>query len=455
MRLGSPKMAMALFGAVALVLSGTGTAQARVPHSPPPPIVPTISLVSQSTSGGLGNGASSRLQISGDGDFAVFQSTARNLVSNDQVQHGTEVFEANLMTGAITDISVSPTGGAENGPSTLPSVSANGTYVAFASSASNLVPGGTTGDKNVFLRDMVTGVTTQVSLTPSGGQPQGASTRPSISANGQYITYDSNATDLVQPSIAKTGFTQIYLYNTATGVTTLESLGTNGQPGNGPSLRASISSDGTEVAFVSGATNLIPNDTSKYRNIFEIDLATGVISLVSVSDTGGASNGPSDNSTRPSISSDGQYVGFESEATDVVPGVTNNDWQAYVRDTVNNTTTLVSVTPTGQPGDASSTRPAVNATGQYVAYESNAHDIVPKDRNHERDVFLRDTVNDTNTLVSVALGGDGAGSNGLSLRPSISASGSEILFASQGSNLVSQGGNGDQQIYLATFTTMP
>lgn len=447
MRHKTSKLVSALSGVVALALVAPGTAFAHPPAQPAPP---TISLVTMAYNGGLANGSSSRLQISGNGEFGVFDSDARNLVANDTVQHGTEVFEANLETGAITDVSVNTTGGAQNGSSTLPDVSSDGSEVAFVSSATNLVPGGSSGKNNVFVRDMLTGVTTQVSLTPSGGQPAGFSTRPSISADGQYIAFDSSARDLTQKVIPQTGFTQIFLKNMTTGVTTLESAATDGSPGNGDSLRAALSSDGTHLAFVSDALNLIPNDTSDYRNVFEVDLADNEISLVSASDTGGTDNGTSDPSSRPSINSDGQFVGFESKATDIVPGVATGDYQAYLRDTVNDTTALVSITPSAQPGDASSTRPSVSASGQYVAFESNAHDLVPKDRNHKRDVFLRDMVNGTTTLVSVAIGG--GGSNGLSLRPSISADGTEVLFASQGSDLVSEGGNGIQQIYLATFS---
>jgi len=449
MRRQSVRTASVVFATMVATVLGPGMAQAEADHPPQPPPSPTVSLVSASDTGGLADGSSSRLQISGNGEFAVFDSSARDLVPGDGVTHGTEVFEANLETGAITRVSVNTAGGDQNGSSTLPSVSADGTYVAFVSSATNLVPGGSTGKNNVFLRNMSTGITTQVSLTPTGQQPAGFSTRPSISGDGNLIAFDSDALNLTSKRLPKSGYTQIYLKDMSTGTTTLESEGIDDSPGNGDSLRAAISSDGTHLAFVSDATNLTSNDNNGYRNVFERDLTENSTTLISVSDSGGDSNGPSDPSSRPSISADGQFVGFESRATDIVPGVSAQDYQAYLRDSVNDTTALVSVTPSDQPGDASSTRPSVSATGQYVAFESNAHDLVRKDRNHKRDVFVRDMVNGTTTLASVAIGG--GGSNGLSLRPSISADGSEVLFASQGSDLVSQGGNGFQQIYLATF----
>ena len=405
-----------------------------------------MSLVTQAVGGGPAIGDSSRLEISADGDYAVFQSDARDLVPDDGVKHGTEVFEANLVTGQITRVSVSATGGDPNGASTLPSVSADGTYVAFVSDATDLTEAGSAAKNNVFVRNMTTGVTTQVSLSTSGQQPNGYSTRPSISADGQYIAFDSTATDLSTTRVAK-GFTQVYLTDTQTGTTTLESVNGEGDPGNADSLRPALSSDASNLVYVSDATNLTSVDTGGVRNVYERDLASGQTQLVSVNMTGG----PADKgSTRASVSADGQFVSFESRADDLVAGITSHQYQVYLRDTVNNVTTLVSVNFHGKPGVGSSTRPSVSASGQYIAFQANA----PMSRdatNHERDIYIRDV--DDNVTYLVDYGAGGAESNAASIRPSISSDGTEVIFASSASNLAAQGGNGYQQIYVATFSS--
>jgi Tol biopolymer transport system component len=405
-----------------------------------------MTLVTQAIGGGPANGDSSRLQISADGNYAVFQSDARDLVADDGVTHGTEVFEANLATGQITRVSVSATGGDPNGSSTLPSVSADGTYVAFVSDATDLTEAGSAPKNNVFVRNMVTGVTTQVSLSTSGQQPNGYSTRPSISGDGTYIAFDSTATDLSTTPVAK-GFTQVYLTDTETGTTTLESVNAEGDPGNADSLRAALSSDGSSLVYVSDATNLTSVDTGGLRNVYELDLATGETQLVSVGLNGAPANATS---SRASVSTDGQYVSFESRADNLVAGTSNHQYQVYLRDTVNNVTTLVSVNFHGKPGNGSSTRPSVSGTGQYIAFQANS----PMSRdatNHERDIYIRDVDNNVTYLVDYGVGG--AESNAASVRPSISSDGTQVIFASSATNLTSQGGNGYQQIYLATFSS--
>jgi Tol biopolymer transport system component len=405
-----------------------------------------MTLVTQAIGGGPADGDSSRLEISADGDYAVFQSDARDLVPDDGVTHGTEVFEANLVTGQITRVSVSATGGDPNGSSTLPSVSADGTYVAFVSDATDLTAAGSAAKNNVFVRNMTTGVTTQVSLGTSGQQPNGYSTRPSISADGSEIAFDSTATDLSTTPVTK-GFTQVYLTDMETGTTTLESVNAEGDPGNADSLRAALSSDASNLVYVSDATNLTSVDTGGVRNVYELNLASGVTQLVSV----GLNGEPADaTSSRASVSDDGQFVSFESRADNLVAGITGHNYQVYLRDTVNNVTTLVSVNYHGKPGISSSTRPSISGTGQYIAFQANA----PMSRdatNHERDIYIRDVVNNVTYLVDYGVGG--AESNAASVRPSISDDGTQVIFASAASNLTSQGGNGYQQIYLATFSS--
>ncbi len=460
-------LVMAAFGTrppAAKALSGSGGTTVRA---------------SVSASGGDPDGDSSRAVLSGDGHVVVFHSTATNLVPGDPGPGGFHVYWRDLVHRATRQVDVSATGGAPGGPGTLPAVSEDGRYVAFQSDASNLVAGVADGNHagDVFRRDMVTGTTILVSVSATGGAADGFSTRPSISADGRYVAFNSTAGNLVANAPAPGAGTDVYVRDLATGTTVRVASAGGGSPDD-VSLRPDISADGRYVAFVSDASNLVPGapDANGQRDVYRFDRLTGTIRRVSVSTTGGDASGAS---TRPAIDDDGRYVVFQSTASNLVAGDSNHQTDVFRRDMVTGTTIRVSVGPTGTQLTGASTRGAINADGRYVAFASNDRNVVGGDHNGQRDVFIRDLATNTNTRASVAPdSSDGLGctptppppsvpvplptpgtanpfarpgSPDVSTRPSLSADGHTILFVSGFCNLIPADTNHADDVFIRTY----
>jgi len=207
-----------------------------------------------------------------------------------------------------------------NSASSNPSISGNGWYVAFESDATNIVAGDTNGVRDIFVRDVrdtQSGATTRVSVANDGAQSDGGSWSASISADGRYVVFYSSATNLVNGDT--NGYDDVFLHDTQTGETTRVSVSTGGTEGNGLSHSPSISFDGRYVAFQSLATNLVANGHSG-SEVFLRDTVNNTTILLSVAEDGAPGDGGSEN---PSISADGRYVVFQSGATNLVAGDTN------------------------------------------------------------------------------------------------------------------------------------
>jgi Tol biopolymer transport system component len=342
-------------------------------------------------------------------------------------------------------VSVSSTGAEANGPSLIARVSASGRYVAFSSDSSNLVPGGT-ANRDVFVRDRVAGTTERVSVASDGTPGQGPSFYPSISADGRYVVFQSDAGNLVASD--SNSATDIFLRDRTAGVTTLVSVSTAGVQGDKQSVTPSISADGRYVTFTSLADNLVPNDTNNDRDVFVRDLVTGTTELVSQSTAGALGNGPSGGfGAGPArISAGGRYVVFGSFASNLVAGDTNNADDIFLHDRVAGTTERVSVTTSGTEGNNHSTYGSVSDDGRYVAFFSAANNLVTGDANMTSDIFLRDRLMSTTTRISV--GPSGVEANGASGFPVISGDGSAVAFESLATNLVSGDTNGASDVFV-------
>ncbi len=285
-------------------------------------------------------------------------------------------------------VSVSSAEAEGNYRSNWSSVSADGRYVAFSSLADNLVAGDTNGVVDVFVRDRVTGITDRVSVSGAGEQGNDWSNWPSISADGRYVAFMSTANNLVAGDT--NGSWDVFVRDRVSGETERVSVSSaeveaNGGSGGAVNLLA-ISADGRYVAFLSEATNLVAGDTNGSNDVFVRDRVSGETERVNVSSAGAEANGPSGYSV---ISADGRYVAFMSDATNLVPGDTNGRADVFVRDRMAGETQRVSVSSAGVEADGRSDENSISADGRYVAFGSRASNLVPGDTNGTRDIFVR------------------------------------------------------------------
>ncbi len=321
------------------------------------------------------------------------------------------------------------------------SISADGRYIAFQSNANNLVADDTNNASDIFVHDRVTGQITRVSVSSTGEESDGQNFHPSISAEGRYVAFWSMASNLIAKDL--NGCPDVFVHDRNTGKTTRMSIATGGVEGEADSVSPAISADGRYVVFSSLAPSLVPGDNNHRGDIFVRDRHTGTTARVSLSNTGEEANGAS---FSPSISGDGRYIAFESEASNLVTGDGNGKSDVFVRDVIAGTTTLVSVSTAGVQGNDTSYAPSISADGRCVAFGSAAFNLVQGDSNGYEDVFVRDRVANKTWRVSHPSGGGQA--NGNSYGPSISLYGRFVVFESQATNLIADDFNGQNDVFL-------
>jgi hypothetical protein len=238
---------------------------------------------------------------------------------------------------------------------------------------------------DVFARDRQNGTTERVSVDSSGGQGNGSSYAPSMSADGRYVAFHSLASSLV--SMDTNLSSDVFVRDRQSGTTQLVSVNSGGMQANGNSYYPSISADGRFVAFWSLASNLVPGDTNNLADVFVRDRQSGTTERVSVDSTGSQGNG---GSYYPAISSDGRYVAFWSSASTLAAGDTNGVADVFLRDRQGGSTERDSVNSAGAQGNDDSYSPSISADGRDVAFYSVATNLVPGDTNGVGDVFVRD-----------------------------------------------------------------
>lgn len=425
--------------------------------------VPLTSVISLGPSGNAANGSSSEPTINLTGTTAAFTSLATNLVTSVAVPAGmTQVYWRPICVESTTTscttitsstavpqlISIAADGqSAGNGPSYNPVISADGQYVAFVSLATNLVsditPSGTI--PQVYIRntcDISTATTTSTCVpttymvsTPDDGATQGngASSNPSISDNGLFVSFTSLATNLIAGTTLPSPQGVSEIFERSTCVT---------------SLASSTNACAPVTTLVSTPDGKTPADKDSTES--------------SISSCG--SSTASCNST--ATSSNGRFIAFASTATNLVVG-SGVAQQIYVRDTCTGvttttttcvpSTTLVS-TAAGAPGNGLSEHPSISATGQFVAFASLASNLA-NTTNGIENIFVSNTCLATTVtctagvaLSSISGGTNASPSNGQSLVPSISADGHTVSFLSFSNNLVPRDNNAFEDIFLGTTT---
>jgi Tol biopolymer transport system component len=301
-----------------------------------------------------------------------------------------------------------------------PAISADASTVVFRTTDA-LVAGDSNGASDIYSVHRETGVATLVSVGPNGEASAGGVAWPDVSADGRFVVWEGPGNLFGGPSSLRPS---IWLRDTVAGTTVRISP----EAADNGSFLPSISDDGGVVAFESGATNLVAGDTNAKFDAFVWERATRAITRVSVSSGGLQSTG---DSTRPSLSSDGNSVVFDSSGRLTVED-TNGDIDAYVRRLDTNVTSVVSVRPDGTAAGGGSG--ALSANGAVVAFTSTASDLVAGDTNASVDVFVRDLTTGVTERVSVSSTEQEA--NGRSYAPSISADGNRVTFLTEATNLV-------------------
>ena len=288
-----------------------------------------------------------------------------------------DVLFAQASPGNTTRVSVDSSGAEANDVSTKPAISDDGHFVAFQSQATNLVSGDTNNTDDIFVHDRQTGATTRISIGSDGAQANGGSSSPDISADGRFVAFYSDANNLVNGD--NNGCGDIFVHDRQSGQTTRVSVNSIGNEQNAPPSYdyavVSISGDGRYIAFYSDATNLVSGDTNGEADIFVHDRQSGQTIRASVASDGAQANA---GSSYPSLSSNGRYVTFSSGATNLVTGDTNGKGDVFVRDIQSGITTLVSVNSMGEQADGGGFSPDISGDGRYVIFLSKSHNLDPR-----------------------------------------------------------------------------
>lgn len=350
-----------------------------------------IVRVSSNTDGTAGDGASDKASVSGDGRFVAFVSLAGNLAPGDN-NGSADVFVRDVVAGTTRLVSAPRNGGFGNGTCTSAMISADGRYVVFDSSSSNLVENDLNGEPDVFVLDLDTGELRIASMSDSDLQAAGVSGFGSISADGRYVAFESTA---VLSSAPGNNRIQVYVRDMVAGTTTLvsESIDANPlvSPCNENATKPSISADGTKVTFLSTASNLGVPNTTGLAHVYVRDVPTGITTLVSADHHGVPANAAS---LAASITPDGMGVVFQSQATNLLDPRIMTAGQVYFKNVATGHIDVVSRSRRQQVGSLPSTiaapLPVSDNGGGIVAFSSTSSNLVEGDTNGASDAFVFD-----------------------------------------------------------------
>lgn len=354
----------------------------------------TVTLESASVEGRPLNSDCSYPSISADGRYLAFAT----VVAGDPDRAVTDVVLRDRVADSSRRITMAPGGGLSNAWSSQPVVSANASAVVFTSAATNLLsePDLNGPHPDIYRFDVGTGAIERISVDGRGAQHLGGSQMASVSGDGRYVAFSSTAV-LSGPrtgserTLNQGQYPSVYLRDTRTRQTT--PVGGASEPLNGGSTMAAISADGRTVAFASRATNLVARDRNKVSDVFLYDVETRAITLVSR-----GANGPANGvSLNPAISGDGRFVAFQSDASDMACGRNcrtgmediNLLPDVFIFDRVTGQISCLSVDVDGTWLEESGA-PAIDPSGTVVAFPSR-HPISALDVLNDFDLFVRIT----------------------------------------------------------------
>lgn len=401
------------------------------------------------TGGVEGNNASTKNSIDANGVYVTFASSASNLVSND-TNSAKDIFLHNRSTGATVIVSVGTGSTQANGDSDAPVISSDGKWVVFHSYATNLTADVDTNDSaDVFRYNVTTGAINRVSNDTGAGNANGHNFNPVIDEDGDFIVFQTDATDLfASDTNAKS---DIVMYTVATTAIAQISKDSGGLATDGNSMNPAVSADGKKIAYSSIATDIVASDTNSYSDIFYYDVTLGTTIRVSKANDGTQGN---ERSYFPAISANGRYVAFESDATNLLASSadTNAVADVFVYDTTTNTISRVSVASGGTQSNGTSggsidyPNISMSEDGTFVVFRSAATNLVSSDTNVFTDVFMYDRQSNVTVRVTQLL--DGTQFNNVSYYPVITRTGTYVAFYSYASNVVTGDTNGVGDVFV-------
>ena len=426
-------------GAYGLSLSATNTSGLTHPGAnasalviTAPPTQP-LQLASADSSGVEGDQASTVApgSVSADGRYVVFSSYATNFPAGDV----SKVFLRDAQEGTTTLVSVSNSGVSADNWSGAASISANSSYVAFSSSADNLAPGAASSNNSIYVRDLQQNVTEREDVAADGTASNGSASQPNISADGRFVVFSSNPTNLM-PGVSGN---QIYLRDRNSGQIELVSVGIDGSPANQGAYASSMSADGRFIAYFSSSTNLVSQTTAGIQVYVYDTQAAQTVLASSAADGTSANRSVSSGYSPPAISADGRFVSFSSNATNLIPGAVdaNVNSRVFLKDLKSQAIELVDTDANGLPLAQGGTEPQISADGRFVAY------------NLYEQTFVRDMDSNQSVAISLAANGTPGNNPSYSDAPAINPGGTVLAFDSIATNLVANDTNNASDVFVA------
>jgi Tol biopolymer transport system component len=354
----------------------------------------TILRVSTAADGTQGNSDSFTPVFSPDGGSIAFASSASNLVAGD-TNNSLDVFVKDLSTGAITRVSTAADGAQRGSDAFGPVFSPDGGKIAFVD-AVNLRFNDLRRD--IFVKDLASGALTLVNATADGTRVGSFSVNPAFSSDGRSIAFQTDAKGPAGPF-------DIFVRDLVSGAITRVSTAADGTEGNSTSQLPAFSPAGGKIAFSSFATNFVAGDTNDAADIFVKDLGNGAITRVSTA----ADGAQADNSSFLSVfSPDGREIAFESGASNLVGNDTNGAQDIFVKDLASGAITRISVAADGAEANSGSFGPTFSPDGTKIAFASSASNLVAGDTNGATDLFVKDLASGAVTRAGIAVDGAGA-----------------------------------------------
>ena len=361
--------------------------------------------------------------ISGSGKFVAIETEVDNLMPNDD-NNDWDIFVYNRKTRALRHVSRRPNGTKGNGANEYPVISANGRYVAFESESDNLVPDDDATMPDVLVHDRKTKKIYRASVRSNGTEANAASSEVAISGNGERVVFISEATNLVRNDDNEVE--DAFAHNTNTGKTLRVSVRSNGAEANESSSEPTISDNGRFVVFHSDAHNLVANDSPGTTDVFVHDLKTRKTERVSVRSNGNPGQG---DSSYGIPSRNGRFIVFHSSAGNLVPDDSDTG-DVFIHDRETGKTRRLSNRPNGNEANGKSEVPDISASGRFVSFQSEASNLTPNDDNSSADIFVLDRKSGKTKLISRKSNGDQVAAS--SYDSAVSNSGAFVSFYSTG-----------------------